>query len=174
MALQETERELLVGELEGDLLKSVLDLWREIQPSAGFTPSLRAHCREVSRAFVSSLRTKIVELRNPILEGATLAEVFPEGKLDETVSQVTGLTALLSHKIVSESLQRLGARPEELELRVNGEWLLGMVKLRKNPESSHIAHWKRLARLVGGRVSMEVEERGLSLRFEFPNALGGP
>lgn len=174
VALQETERELLVGELEGDLLKSVLDLWREIQPSAGFTPSLRAHCREVSRAFVSSLRTKIVELRNPILEGATLAEVFPEGKLDETVSQVTGLTALLSHKIVSESLQRLGARPEELELRVNGEWLLGMVKLRKNPESSHIAHWKRLARLVGGRVSMEVEERGLSLRFEFPNALGGP
>ena len=174
IALQEAERKFLLGELEGDLLEPVLQLWRELQPSSRLNPELRAHCREVSRDFLSSLRTKIVDLRNPILEGASLTEVCPGCKMDGSVSKITELTALLSYKIVSESMERLGATSDGVELAVNGEWLLGRVGLEWLPEELHMAQWRRLARLVGGRVSAQEEDAGITLTFEFPNAFGGP
>ena len=94
--------------------------------------------------------------------------------MDGSVSKITELTALLSYKIVSESMERLGATPNGVELTVDEEWLLGRVGLERLPEELHMAQWKRLARLVGGRVSAQEEGAGLTLTFEFPNALGGP
>ena len=172
VALQERERQLLLGELEGELLEPVLGLWKEIQPSSRLEPTLGAHCWNLCHAILTSLRAKILELRNPILEGAALVEVCPGCKMDEAVSKITDLTALLSYKLISESVERLGATPDSVEVCVDEEWLLGTVGLTEKPGDSQLAQWKRLARLVGGRVSVRDEEATLSLRFEFPNAFG--